>query len=277
MKGYEKSLLNSIQGEYKSQHDESLSNIKKGMGTLRHVVGNPMFKAEITLQINSYFFGGAAPFAPGAIPANLQTMIPVYLLGLTDFYGGFQKSALIISPIPQWVLGTNIGGFPAALVGEPAIGIFGVTRSAVLNLNTVFGDLVINFVAPWIAGAPAGCEIVVHCNNVAYGTFLNSFVSDLCVCNQIRYNVPAANINQLINPIIFGYQTLFGKLYIDSIDPRMYQTPGEFQNQIADLPVKFPIDKNIMLNFYLNVFCQQIFLTFFIEKVEPLTLRNKYI
>ena len=72
-------------------------------------------------------------------------------------------------------------------------------------------------------------EVIIHCENVAYATFLNSFVSDLITINTLRYIVPIANINQFINPVVFGYQTLFGKLYTDNIDPRNFITSTDFQ------------------------------------------------
>jgi len=419
MKKYEKSLLNTIQGEYKPQNDEPLRNIKNEMGQLRHVVGNPMFKSEIGLNVTKNYFLNQQPILPAALPAALQQPLPVPFLGLTDYYGGYLNSFKILPLNSNWnllsaityqvsnelldpvlyrtpafwdaiggtwlvVAGNNIQineGVLASIVknnfwqaghrylitmrigsptpngngwvhppfdgniftsatylrtsyyqtvtyefvpttndlyigsqaiplatncfiydvsikeiigyelfsAEPSIGIIGYNKNVYLSPNVVKGDLVITYVAPVFNtyvndyGSTVGfydfyvCEIIIHSNSVAYGTFLNSFVSDLCVCNQLRYFVPAGNINQLINPIIFGYQSLFGKLSTDSVDPRMYQTPDEFQNHIADIPVKFPIDKNLILGFQLDYLCQHIYMTFFIEKVEPLTLRNKYI
>jgi hypothetical protein len=55
----------------------------------------------------------------------------------------------------------------------------------------------------------------------------------------------------------------------------MYTTPGDFQQQIADIPVTFPVDKNLMLGFQLDIFCQQMNIQLFASKVESLTLRPK--
>jgi hypothetical protein len=134
------------------------------------------------------------------------------------------------------------------------------------------GDLILHYFDPL---ANWGVVIIVHCNNVAYGTLLQSFWSDLIIVNQLRLIVPIANINQLANPLIFGYQTLFGKVFTDSVDPRMYQTSQDFQNQICDIPLTFPIDKALFSCFNLSVFCQQMSIILFVQKVEPLTLRKK--
>ena len=124
------------------------------------------------------------------------------------------------------------------------------------------------------------CVIIIHCNNVPYGTLLNSFVSDFIRVNRIRYTIPPAGaapapINQFLNPLVFGYQTLFGKLKTDTVDPHMYQTPSDFQNNISDIPVSFPIDKNLFINTYLEFDCQNITFNLFVNKIDPLTLRPK--
>jgi len=266
MKRSERILLSKLRGANAIGDEEPLKNIKNEMGSLRNIVGNPMFKAEINFQITIQFgnTGVIGPILPGALfPAN-QNSVPIYLFGLTDFYGGLLKSQLI-NPSGAWArinAGCGIIGYQGfAFVAGPGF------------VQPVNGDLTLFYMAAAAGGTFDNAFIIVHCNSVAYGTFLNSFVSDLCICNQIRYFVPAANIIQLANPVIFAYQTLFGKIATDTIDPRMYQTPDEFQNQIVDIPVKFPIDKNLIISLQYDVFCPQISITFFIEKVEPLTLR----
>jgi hypothetical protein len=159
------------------------------------------------------------------------------------------------------------------------MGIWGVTifrtgTGVVLDNFPERGDLIyfIRFKLP--GAAVYTCMVVIHCNNVAYGTFLNSFVSDLITINTLRMIIPIANINQFINPLIFGYQTLFGKLFSDSVDPRNYITSTDFQQQICDIPINLPIDKAVMVGFqneWYNDFMQMIL---FVEKVEPLTHKS---
>jgi hypothetical protein len=73
---------------------------------------------------------------------------------------------------------------------------------------------------------------------------------------------------------MFGYQSLFGKLYTDNIDPRMYVTSKDFQQQISDIPLNLPIDKAMFIGFLIDVFCQQINMVLFVKKVEALTHRK---
>lgn len=270
MKSYKKALLNHLTGNYPDHSEEPLKNIKDSLGSLRHVEGNPLFKAHITLTVESFFLdnglGGVIP--PAALPPNLQTSLPVFLFGLTDYYGGFATSSLLIPFNLGWNF-LGLGGLTSYA------GIYG--RDSILAVGAFVpfvtpGDLIIQL----IDGTANFFALVrVHCNNLPYGTFLNSFSSDLIVVDTIRISVPSANINQFENPLIFGYQTLFGKLKTDTVDPRMYQTPGDFQNQIADIPLSFPIDKNLMLGCQLDIFCQLMTFQFFVKKVEPLTLRPK--
>lgn len=273
MKHYERELYNHLNDDARIQ-DEPLQNIKKSMGSLRHVQGNPMFKAEINLEITvTYSNDAAGVIAPAALPAALQTGIPVYLLGLTDFYSGYEALRRVVPISPPWVAGSPFLG------AGSAFGIWQLTKflGGYAIPAAQVGDMGMTFnasVAPFGIGDNYAADVNIHCNNIGYGTFLNSFVSDLIMINMLRLVVPAANINQFVNPLIFAYRTLFGKLESDSIDPRMYQTPGDFQNQIADIPVTFPVDKNLMIGFQMDTFCQLMNIQLFVEKVEPLTLRK---
>jgi hypothetical protein len=206
--------------------------------------------------------------APAALPVALQTTLPAYIFGLTDFYGGFPKANTILPPGLGWFRSGFNQVADCGIVGYTFVPTFGVAPLP----PYVNGDLVMMFWDVLPGGIPNFIAwVVIHCNNVAYGTFLNSFVSDLITIDLIRYIVPIANINQLANPVFFGTQSLFGKTKFDSIDPRMYITSRDFQQQIADIPVNLPIDKTLMTGFQLDVFCQQVSWVLFVKKVEPLT------
>jgi hypothetical protein len=253
------------------------------MGEIAYSAGNPLTKTEINLQISIRYFDDftSAPLLPAALPAALQTKIPVFLFGLTDYYGGYTKSRTF-AQISNNNLIPNIwslqGTSTRAGVNQLGVSIFGLNgNDAIIQQFGVFiagtyvpGDLIFLFFGN---GGVSGvwAIMIVHCNNVAYGTFLNSFVSDLITINTIRYIVPIANINQFVHPLRFGYQTLFGKTEFDSIDPRMYITSTDFQQQIADIPIRLPIDKAVMLLTDIDVACQNISMVLFVEKVEPLT------
>ena len=286
MNNYEKRLLSHLQEDNSKDKNDPLGNVKNAMGEIAFVSGNPLTKTEITLQISIRYFDDftSAPLLPGALPLALQTKLPVFLFGLTDYYGGYTKCRTFSqisnnNLIPnQWSLqGTST----RAGVNQLGVSIFGLNgNDAIIQQFGVFiagtyvpGDLIFLFFGN---GGVSGVWsiMIVHCNNVAYGTFLNSFVSDLITINTIRYIVPIANINQFVHPLRFGYQTLFGKTDFDSIDPRMYITSTDFQQQIADIPIKLPIDKAVMLLTDIDTACQNISMVLFVEKVEPLTHKN---
>ena len=399
MKKSELQLLNHLQeGEVENS---PLSNIMQGLGELKNIKGNPLFSSEITFNVSLNFFANLTPITTALLPVNLRLPIPVFLLGLTDFYSGYSKALQYIQPQNPWQPSNRIGysvgsematnffqaafwnftganwvfGFPFlrsngivppdgrlrkfnfwqighrylisfrvdntlndfanmlfefndgafvnsvvnhdyievsyeyiptttelttnaingfqcdihdlsireitgeySYISDPPVGILGYNKNTVLSQNAVRGDLVATYSAfsypnPNLYTA----EVVVHCNSVSYGTFLNSFVSDLITVETLRYSVPIANINQFINPLSFIYQTLFGKTFNNDIDPRMYITNTDFQQQICDIPIKFPIDKNLLIGTYINFDCPSFDLTLFVKKVEALTLRKKYL
>jgi hypothetical protein len=265
MRHYEKTLLSHLQEDNSQGKNDPLADVKNAMGEIAYSAGNPLTKTEITLNISVRFFDAANnPVLPPALPVNLQTSVPIYLFGLTDFYGSYFKSN-IINP--------GQGGWDLATTNLPPMGIVGRDRSLVTlsRDDYVFGDLYLVVEGNLFLPNYTFAEIRVHCANVAYGTFLNSFVSDLITINTLRYIVPIANINQFVNPFIFGYQTLFGKTSIDSIDPRMYITSTDFQQQICDIPINLPIDKAALLTYQMNYDCGDSSILLFVEKVEPLT------
>lgn len=251
-----------------SKYDEPLKNVKNALGSMRFAKGNPLTKTEISIQVQSFFVDNVLnPILPAALPVNLQTSLPVYLFGLTDYYAGYLKST-IINPISQgW-------RFNSALA-LPSVGIWGHTLNItiaplVFDIQLTNGDLVLLFTdQPLVWNFAA--MIRIHCNNVAYGTFLNSFVSDLITISVLRSIIPGININQFVNPFIISIQSLFGKVASDSIDPRQYILSKDFQQQIVDIPINLPIDKNLILSYQLDIFCQQMSFVLFVQKIEPLT------
>jgi len=219
MKSYEKQLLKHLQDAEISNNNEPLKNVKDALGSIRYVKGNPLTKTQITLNVNKYIIG----FPPLAY----QLPVPIYLFSLTDFLGGFKKSR-ILNPLKNpLVFGA---GLPAGYFGIIGLNIsLSTVQGSFPTVVCDIGDLIYIFTDS--IGVPTFyIVIIVHCENVAYGTFLNSFVSDLITINTLRYIVPIANVDQFINPLTFGYQTLFGKTFSDDIDPRNYIT--NFNNKL---------------------------------------------
>jgi hypothetical protein len=250
-----KLLKELISKEVPNRAEEPLSNIKREMGSVAHVIGNPMFKAEISVRVTKIYFDvGGVVILPAALPANERNKIPFYVWGLNDYHSSFPVIRTLVPITDPW---TWIGTL-----------IYTNFNAVFVNAGAVNGDLV-SIYTNFATGDD--CFVVVHCNNVAYGTLLNSFESELISISNFRYFVNAANINQFINPITFAYQTLFGKVSSDSVDPRMYVLPTEPQQNIADIATAFPIDKNLMTGSLMEFDCQTLNFIFFAEKVEHLT------
>jgi hypothetical protein len=267
VKQYEEKLLKTLKSN--SSQDIPLANIKKALGSISYAPGNPLTKTEISITISLiYALQGAGIQLPGAFPAAAQLPIPVWLFGLTDFYSGYPKLETIISPLGTWVRSD------VPTVSNVPVGIYGYTFTpfdAFIRPFLQVGDMVLAY-----RFNPGGFYVlvVIHCNNVTYGTFLNSFISDLITISTIRYIVNAVDILQFTNPLRFGTQSLFGKVKTDNIDPRTYILSTKPQQQIADIPINLPIDKSLMFGFYMNWGCNPINFVLFVEKIEALTHRS---
>lgn len=260
MKAARRNLLDALKNRRPFNTEEPLKNIKQALGSMGNVKGNPLTKTEITFNIRIQYWDNIAGvfLAPGALPGG-QNQIPIYVFGLTDFHGGFIRSRTNLPILPPWVWNA---------IAQPTIGIWNYNfwNAGGWTVNIADGDwteiIFLNLPAVNIIGIAT-----IHCENVAYGTFLNNFSSDVVYLNKIRVITPAANPTQLDNPFTFMYQSQFGKTFSDTIDPRMYTKPKDFQGNMVDIPVKMPVDKNFSMNFYMNFDCQDISMILFIEKV----------
>jgi len=265
MKNYETQLLSHLQSSELREENVPLANVKKSIGKLAYVKGNPLTKTEITLNIEVITFnvGGGGLQYPG--------QVPIYLFGLTDYYSSYVKSSLI-NPLNNLYLWNNVFGIVGKEVNIDTVN--GAFPGLAYNKGD-FAMFLSDDPLPAHAAMNFFMAVRISCQNVAYGTFLNSFVSDLITIDRLRLIVPIANINQYINPLTFGYQTLFGKTFTDDIDPRMYITSTDFQQQICDIPVNLPIDKSVFLTFKfnpgVNLALTTMSMILFVSKIEPLT------
>ena len=264
MKAARRKLLDTLQGRQPINSEEPFKNIKQALGSLANTKGNPLTKAEVRLQVSLRYYDPTvtAVILPAALPAAAQNRIPIYLFGLTDFWGSYNNMVDNVPVIAPWIRPRF------AAIGVPPFGIYGTTTGLIGGAPPVtenfcdFGDMIQTyFVWPNCAAA------IIHCNNVAYGTFLNNFSSDTIYLSKIRFFIPLANINQLDNPITFSYQSQFGARATDSIDLKLYGLPTNMQANIIDLPVNMPVDKNFSMGFYQNFDCTDISMILFIEKV----------
>jgi len=269
MKTARRNLLETLKGKKPLNAEEPLKNVRNILGSIGYIKGNPLTKTEITLTVDIIFYdrNTTLTILPAALPANLQTRIPVFLFGLTDFWGGFRRLQQFIPPSGGWILAQTqwIGSFP--------IGIFNVTGDVPLSVDFARtsrpGDLLIHYADPDPLSAVNAC-VRIHCENVAYGTFLNSFVSDVIILDRLRYITPAANPAQLDNAFTVAVQSLFGRTAADQLDPRMYTLSTDFQANLVDIPLSLPIDKSVMIGFNINFDCSQVSFILFVKKVEHL-------
>jgi len=219
------------------------------------IVGNPAFKAEITLQVFVRYYSQAVVGTPvAAVPAaGQQTNLPLYLFGHTDWKANYARARQLVPGGGGWtyadmaVIPVGSGKVSYQPLPHAAASVEYISGSIFNNLAQN-GDLLFLIpMAGFVAGAAATthtAEIIVRCPNVPYTTLLSALSSDLITLNMIRYVVPAAAVAQLGQQVTLLKQSLFGKTATDTLDPQTFITPGTFQPQIADMPITVNIDKN---------------------------------
>lgn len=225
--------------------------------SISQIVGNPTFKAEITLQVFVRYYSQAVVGTPAAVvpPAGQQGNLPLYLFGQTDKQGCYAKARQVVPGSAGWtyadmkIVNHGDGETDYKPLPHAAAAVDHASGTNFFNL-ALPGDLI--FLIPmtgFVAGAAATtvtAEIQIRCPNVAYTTLLAALSSDTITLNMIRYVVPAAAVVQLGQQITLIKQSLFGKTSTDTLDPQTFITPGTFQPQIADIPITVPIDKNFI-------------------------------
>lgn len=231
-----------------------------GIGaSISQIVGNPAFKAEVSLQITTRYYSQAVVGTPAPVvpPAGQQNPLPLYLFGNIDFAAkyararqqvpggaGFAYADMSVIAVGDNTTNTFIYPLPHAAAAV------GYTLGTTFNAIAVPGDVILATpMTGFVAGAAATtvvAETLIHCPNVPYSSLLSALSSDLVTLNMIRYVVPAAAVAQFANQITLIKGSLFGKVSTDTLDPQTFITPATFQPQIADIPITLPIDKNLI-------------------------------
>jgi hypothetical protein len=229
-----------------------------GIGaSISQIVGNPAFKAEISIQVTTRYYSQAVVGTPvAAVPlAGQQNPLPLYLFGNIDFAAHYARARQQVTG----GAGFNYADMAIIAVGDNATDTFyyplphaaaavGYTVGTTFFGLAVPGDVIL--VTP-MTGFTAGAtsmtaETLIHCNNVPYTSLISALSSDLVTLNMIRYVVPALAVAQFANQITLIKGSLFGKVSTDTLDPQTFITPGTFQPQIADIPITLPIDKYLI-------------------------------
>ena len=256
----QRSLYKSLNGRSNSMElleGGQISN-SSGIGaSISQIVGNPAFKAEVSLIVQVRYYSQAVVGTPVvAVPAvGQQNNLPLYLFGYTDYAANYARARATVAGAAGW----NYANMGIIAVGNGIVAYDPLPNAAasvkyvsgsIFNNVTQAGDLLFLIpMAGFVAGAAGTthtAEILVRCPNVPYLSLLTSLGSDLVTLNMIRYVVPAAAVAQLANQITLIKTSLFGKTSTDTLDPQTFITPGTFQPQIADIPITLPIDKNLI-------------------------------
>ncbi len=281
MTEYQKNLLAELGGFDNLELSKVKGSSNPALGAeLAGIVGNPEFKAEITVNVSTRYYSQAVVGTPvnvlaAALPVAQQTQVPAFMFGTNDMQAGFSAGRNTIIPA-----GWNIADMKQIVVGQGEVDYNPLPHAAAgvdYAVGSIFfnqaqaGDLVL--VIPmngFVAGAAAttiAAEVIIHCNNVPYASLLNTINSDVFRINMIRYTVPVAQIAQLQNQITVVTQSIFGKVARDTIDPNTYITGGTFNPNIADMALRLLVNKYFGLYFPVNFDVVQLSWTITIEKL----------
>ena len=278
----ERRILSQLRGRSNNLDIVSGGQVSRSSGIgaeINQIVGNPAFKAEITLQVFvRYYNAPAAVGTPAAIvpAAAQQTPLPLYLFGNIDYMSNYARARQIVPGGGGWnyadmaIIDCGSGSCGRIQGMHAAASVEFISGSVFFNL-TLPGDLL--FIIPIVGDtvAPGAttvqAEIIVRCPNVPYTSLLAALASDLFTINMIRYVVinAAATLPQLAQPLSLIKNSLFGKISIDTLDPQTFITPGTFQPQIADIPITLPMDKNTLI-------ATQVIYTALVPQLFTLTL-----
>ncbi len=245
----------------------SSSRVRNNNVSLVKSKGNPTFAAQFDMKFTINYFSVAAGVFTPITPINLIAAapslagnLPVFLFGWNDFKAGYPKMKSAY-PVNTWTYGRPfIYGYDNTMdVLATLAGGIGLFFPIDLNAQAVLqqGDVVIPFTAV-VAGTQYVALVDINCPQVAYGTLLESLVSDRFVLNMIRYVVPDSSptsLNQYSNQIGIFSQSLFGKFNSDFISPNSFKMPTQLQNNLIDIPLKRGIDKSQFIATYLNPLC----------------------
>jgi len=254
------SLFKNLSGRSNSMELLAGGQVSQSSGinaSISQIVGNPAFKAEISLIVQVRYYSQAVVGTPVvAVPAvGQQNNLPLYLFGKTDFDANYAKARQIVPGAAGW----NYVDMAIMQYGNGIVA-FDPLPHAAASVKYISGTIFNNIALPgdiifcipmtgFVAGAAGTthvAEVLVRCPNVPYLSLISALGSDLVTLNMIRYVVPAAAVAQLANQITLIKTSLFGKTSTDTLDPQTFITPGTFQPQIADIPITLPIDKNLI-------------------------------
>lgn len=209
---------------------------------------NPNFIAQIQMNLLKQYYSVAAgvytAILPAAVPAALQTGLPVFLFGNIDFASGFGKIA------SQYQYGGWTMNRPVVYMKDYAADNFSPWTATVTN-NLKSGDLIVPF-----TGASGGTNYValtiVRTTDVNYASLLEALNSNRFRTNLIRYSVTAGQETQFANGITIADLSMFGKFISDPINPEAFISPLQDQDNRLDMDADMDINKGKTLSLIAN-------------------------
>lgn len=147
-----------------------------------------------------------------------------------------------------------------------AHGVFCAATRDVANLNSLVywkdnGDLIIQ--------NAAGALTTVSCKQVPYRTLFNSSAIQPFKIEKARLTV--TNDGQIDNDINDVSLTFLGKIDRNSLSPRSFLNPTQFQSKIIDIPYKVEINSERSIEYQVNA-GETVSFNFFISAYRKLTL-----
>jgi hypothetical protein len=105
-------------------------------------------------------------------------------------------------------------------------------------VGAIIGDGIFLYYNPADGAGGSYVAVVIHCNQIAYGSLLEATNSDRFVISTIRYSLPNPTVlTQYGEQVNYLYQGLFGKSVTDSLNPLSYKEPTQFQTGVIDIPL----------------------------------------
>jgi len=203
-----------------------------------------------------------------AAQPTLATKLPSFLFGHADYAGGFSRLKAAF-PVAVWTY-----GIPFVYgTGDTRPGCTFSVYDATVTAQLTAGDLVQPFTAT-LGGVNYVALSVIHCNQVAYGTLLDSLGSDMFQMNMIRYimaDTSAVGLAQYQNNINIFKQSLFGKFDSDFVSPNSFKLPEQMQDGVIDIPLVKGIDKQIALATLINYDTPNVQWSVFVSMVNKLS------
>jgi hypothetical protein len=250
--------------------------VAPGRTQLQATVGNPQFTAQFDMSLKLLYFteNGAGvytlktPAQLAAAQAQLATKLPAFLFGHSDYAGGFARLKAAFPVAGGWLY-----GIPFVYgTGDTRPGCIYSVFDASVTAQLVQGDLVQPFTAT-LGGVNYVALSVIRCNQVAYGTLLDSLGSDMFQMNMIRYilsDTSNVGLAQYANNISVFKQSLFGKFDSDFVSPNSFKLPEQQQDGVIDIPLVKGIDKQIALATLQNYDVPNVQWSIFVAMVNKL-------